>query len=125
MSHEKSIVYLILRLVTGSIFIYHGYNKLGSGYSGWKNYMQEQGFNEIFAIAAIVAEILIGIALILGIFTKIFAIFGALFMVVAWWISHRNDPILGEKGISYQITLFLLCICLALHGGGKFALTKN
>ena len=125
MTIEKPVVYLILRLITGGILVYHGYNKLGSGYDGWKNYMKEQGFNEFFSIASIIAEILIGIALILGFFTKIFAIFGALFMVVAWWISHRNDPILGEKGISYQITIFLLCICLALHGGDKFSVTKH
>lgn len=121
MIEEKSLVYLIIRLVLGCIFIYHGISKLGGGYNPWIEYMKSLGITTFPAVFAIVLEILIGLGLLFGLYTRITALTGILFMIIAVYLAHRNDPILGEKGIGYQILIILMCIGLTVTEGGKYS----
>ena len=125
MIEEKSLVYLLLRIILGSIFIYHGISKLGAGYNSWIDYMNSKQISSLWAIAAIIAEIFIGVKILFGLYTRISALGGLAFMIAALYIAHSNDPIFGEKGISYQILIMLLCIGLALTGGGKYVVIKD
>ena len=121
MIEEKSLVYLLIRLVLGGIFLYHGISKLGNANTAWVEYMESVKIPKIVAQIAIFIEIIIGITLILGIFTRFYALVGLLFMIVAFYIAHRQDPIVGEKGCSYQILILILCIALLITGSGKYA----
>ena len=121
---EKSLVYLAIRIIVGVIFIYHGFSKIGSGYDSWINYITGEGIPKHIGTFAAIFEILIGVAILFGLYTHLAALGGLIFMIIAIYIAHRKDPILGEKGIGYQILIFILCIGLAITGGGKFSLIK-
>jgi putative oxidoreductase len=121
MIEEKSLVFLLIRFVLGGIFLYHGISKLGSANVGWVSYMESVKIPKLMAQLAIFIEILIGITLILGIFTRFYALLGLLFMIVAFYVAHREYPLIGEKGCSYQILIVLLCIGLLITGSGKYA----
>ena len=122
---EKSLVFLCMRSILGIIFIKHGIAKLGDGYQSWANFIKSKNINEIFAIASIIAEILIGFLLILGIYTRITALIGFIFMLIAVFIAHDKDPLIGEKGISYQILIIFILLSLTITGSGDYAIRKD
>jgi putative oxidoreductase len=125
MIEEKSLVYLLVRFILGGIFLYHGISKLGSGYNDWVAYMETVKIPKIVAQLAIFIEILIGITLIVGFFTRFYAFLGIVFMLVAFYIAHKEDPLIGEKGCSYQILIILLSIGLLITGSGKYAYKQD
>lgn len=125
MIEEKSLVYFTMRLILGSIFIYHGISKVGSGYTDWMSYMNSLNINTIFAVFAIIFEIFIGFFIILGLYTRLVSLGGIIFMFIALYLAHSKHPILGENGISYQILIILICVGLTLTGGGKYSIIKD
>ena len=123
MLKEKSLVYLCLRLILGTIFIYHGVVKL-LDIDSWMSYMNSKNINKFIAYFALFVEIIIGILLISGLFHIWTCLLGLCFMFVALYIAHRNDSIFGESGIGYQIIIILILIGLAISGFGDYNL-KN
>jgi putative oxidoreductase len=125
MIDEKSAVYLAFRLILGSIFIFHGISKLGEGFTAWNDFMSSKGVPYLIAILAVIIELSIGLLLFLGVYTKIASFIGIIFMLIAIYIAHRNDPLFGSQGIGYQLLIILGCIGLSLTGSGKYAIIAD
>jgi putative oxidoreductase len=76
---------LIIRLVTGTAFIIHGWSKIQNPFA-WSN--PERGIPGLFQACAAVAEFGGGIALILGLLTPIASLGIAFTMMVAIGMDH-------------------------------------
>ena len=103
--------WLFLRVIAGIIFILHGLSKFGKGTPG-----------TLFLIAGII-EIVGGILIVLGLWTRLVALIAAIEMIVAWFIAHAPrgwDPL--TNGGEPALLFLILFIALLLHGGGKYAL---
>src|SRR3989338_2044079 len=74
----------VLRLSVGVVFIYHGWMKL-TDIEGTTAFFGSQGFPIAGALAYLVGlvEFVGGVAVVLGVFTKVAALFLAVVMVVA------------------------------------------
>jgi putative oxidoreductase len=134
---EKDIVPLILRVVLGIIFYFHGMQKLttlygGFGFSGTMGYFtQKLGIPEFFAFLAIMAEGLGWAGLISGFLTRIAAFAITVNMIVAVKMLHWQNGFFmnwygNQKGEGFEYHLLVIAIgfVLMIRGGGTLSLDR-
>ncbi|MEM7167377.1 MAG: DoxX family protein [Planctomycetota bacterium] len=115
---------LTLRVVVATIFIMHGGQKLFVyGFEGTSQFMASTGLPlpELSAAAAIAAELLGGLALLFGAFTRWVTPPLAFTMLVAAVTVHLKGGFFLPSGIEYTLILFAASIALALTGPGALA----
>lgn len=113
---------LVLRIVAGLIFIYHGWGKLFGGVpgiSGFTGGLTALGvpMAGLFAWIIAILEFFGGIALVLGIGTRLVAGLLTIEMAIAFLLVSRSLP----KG-DIELALFGIAFALAMGGGGAYAL---
>jgi putative oxidoreductase len=115
----------LLRIVVGIVFLAHGSQKLlVFGIPGITTGFTQMGV-PVPAVSAVVVtavEFLSGIALILGLFTRIAALLVAIDMLGAILFVHAKAGFFLPKGAEFALTLFAASIALALTGPGAFSL---
>jgi putative oxidoreductase len=116
----------ILRIVVGLVFFAHGLQKLLMfGVGGFSGFLTSLGvpLPGLFAVIVIAVEVLGGLALILGLFTRWAALPLAVDMIVALLTVHLANGFFVSDG-GYELVLLLLgCVVgLAFTGAGAFAL---
>lgn len=112
---------LPVRLVVGVVFIAHGWLKLHSfGIQGTTKFMGGLGIPEpgVIAVYVIVLEMIGGLALILGGFTRFFAALLAIDMLGAIFFAKRNAGFFGPDGWEFELTLCAACLTLVIVGAG-------
>lgn len=129
--NNPSLGHLLLRIVLGIVFIVHGVQKVfglfgGSGLEKWSSYMATFSIPKPIAILVAVAEVLFGITILLGIFTKVSSIIAFIFMLFAMFMVHtKNGFFVQKNGYEYALVLAIASLSLFFTGGGEYALTKN
>lgn len=111
---------VFLRVVVGIVFFVHGFQKLFLiGFGGVADMMEGLGVPapELFAVILTLVELLGGLALILGLFTRVAAIPLAIDMLVATLTVHLPNDFSAANGW-YEFTLVLLAASLALAVAG-------
>lgn len=112
---------LLLRLWLGAMMIFHGWGKVFNPSAKFITGIGDMGFPmpEVFATAAAWSEFGGGVLLVLGLFARPAAIFGAITMGVAAFMKHGNDVFGdGEQALTYLI----LHVIILLIGPGRFSL---
>lgn len=118
----KPLALLLLRLGLGLIFIYHGYPKLFTHMRETVQEFPKMGFPFYFAYVAGVVEFFGGGLLILGLFTRIAALFLAGEMAIA--IIRLHIPQAGVMAVAnYQFPLALAVGAFALVAVGAGAIS--
>jgi putative oxidoreductase len=118
----KPVALLLLRLGLGLIFIYHGYPKLFTHAHEALRQFPKMGFPSYFAYIAGVVEFFGGWLLVLGLFTRIAALFLAGEMAIA--ILRVHLPQGGLTAVSnYQLPLALAIASFALVAVGAGAIS--
>lgn len=117
-SVEESIVYLIIRITIGVIFVYHGLKKMFD-LENWNKFIVSKDLPIFMGPISALFETVIGFALIAGLLTRLSALGLIIFMIIAILLAHANDKI---SNITYQISIILLGLTVALTGAGKFSL---
>ena len=115
---EDSLFFLIIRLIIAIIFIYHGYGKI-INVENWTSYLVSKNVPSFLGFVSAWFEFIIGILLLLGIFTRLSSLGLIIFMIIAILIAHINDPV---DTYFYQIGIILCGIIVLLGGGGKYSL---
>jgi len=118
---------LILRLVVGIIVIPHGAHKFHGLDEVNRKWHEDYGFPIGTVVFVAVVQIVTGLAVLLGIYTRYAAFIQILIMVVASYVSicKNREPFLSlPSGKGWDINFLLLgaFITLTLLGGGKWAL---
>lgn len=124
---------LVLRLALGAIFILHGSQKVfaafgGSGIQGFSGMLSGLGFSPatFWAYLAAYAELLGGICLVLGAYTRIAALLVSIVMLVAIFKVHLSKGFfLAKGGYEYALLILFACVALMLLGAGKYSLIKK
>ena len=121
---------LILRLVLGVIFAYHGYLKLfvPGGFKGTVAFLASLGIPLPLYSALIVSavEFFGGVFLILGMVTRWSTILLIIDMLVAFFMVHLKNGLLVSKG-GYEFVLVLLAglFVVLVNGAGKLSVGKK
>ena len=116
----------VLRIVTGIVFLMHGWQKLAMmGIGGFAGFLGQLGIPgaEVAAVVVTAIEVIGGLALILGIGTRWVAIPLACDMLVALFTVHLAAGFFVSEG-GYELVLLLLAasVALILGGSGTLAL---
>jgi putative oxidoreductase len=124
-------VVVAVRVILGSIFLLHGWQKLfGYGLSSVTAEFTKLHFPAPFlsSIVVTVVELLGGVALVSGLFSRWAAGVLAFEMIIALVAVHlRQGFLLGffwPGGSEYILTLFAISISLVIMGTGALGLTS-
>ena len=121
---------LLIRGIVGFVMFYHGAQKLfgwfgGKGIEGFLPHVPDMGIPNIpleaWAYAAAIAEFGGGILLMIGLATRIAALFVAATMAVAVFKVH-SEAFLLPDGMEYALTLGIVALGLIFTGPGRLAL---
>ena len=119
------LVSLVARILMSAIFVTAGIGKI-SGYAGTEAYLQAHGLPGTLLPAVIALEVVGGLAVLLGIWSRYAGLALALFSLVAAAIFHSN---FADQA---QMTNFMKNVCMAggflllfANGSGRYALKPD
>jgi putative oxidoreductase len=131
-STHKTWATVPLRLALGIIFIAHGAQKVfgafgGRGLSAFLNAPAPLGLwpSWLWMGAAAFSELIGGVLVLLGLFTRVGAAAIAAVMIVAIFGVHRNAFFANQNGMEFDLALFCIAITLLYLGGGKLSVDAN
>jgi putative oxidoreductase len=115
---------LLLRVIVGIVFIYHGSGKLFGGLHGFAGALT--GMNVpvpmLSATLSACTEFFGGIAMLLGFGVRIAAIPMVFNMLVAILLVHGKAFGLQHGGMEYPLTLGTVLLALGIMGAGRVSL---
>ncbi len=117
----------ILRITFGAILLAHGLLKvLVFTIPGTVGFFASLGLPAILAYATIFAEVAGGIAILLGVMTRLTAILSIPIMLGATWVHSSNGWVFSNEGGGWEFpaVLVVLAITVAIQGPGKLALAR-
>ncbi len=140
-SNLNDLALFLLRLALGGVMWAHGAQKLlglfgGSGSQAFIRQVVHLGYPPALGWLVIAIEFLGGIALVLGVLSRLAALGCAGVMAVGIWKVHAANgffmnwhAVAGRgEGYEYPLVLGVLALVLLLSGPGKYALygrTRN
>lgn len=124
-AQKTQLALAILRVLIGVIFVAHGYQKFFEyTLPGTTGAFTQMGIPLAGVVAPLVAtiELIGGLALIAGLFTRVAAGLLALNMLGALLLVHIKGGFFAPNGIEFPLALIGATVSLALAGAGAFAL---
>ncbi len=120
---KASLGLFVLRVTTSALMLTHGWPKFQRLLAGNMRFGDPIGLgSELSFVLVVTAEFLCSILLILGLFSRLASIPPAIAMLVAFSVTHADDPFgTQEKPILY----FMIYIVLFITGPGKYSLDKK
>lgn len=118
---------LPLRIVVGLVFMMHGAQKLFVfGLGGTADIMGKLGLPlpVVCAAIVIVVELLGGLAIILGVFTRLAGALLAFEMLIAILVARLSGGFFAPYGYEFELTLLGACLTFALNGPGQMSLEE-
>ena len=122
--------WLVVRVAVGWNLLVHGWGKILVGPTpGFLKAFADLGYTppEFFFWSSFLIEMLGGICIILGLFTRFFAAAGAIEMlciaVTYWWSGNGFGWM--KRGYEYALLWGLVCFAIALRGGGPYSLDRK
>ncbi|WP_067725271.1 DoxX family protein [Oceanobacillus damuensis] len=110
---KSEIGTVILRVVLGLTFFIHGLDKFQGGIENTVGYFDFLGIPGFLAYAVALIELIGGLAMILGIGTKIVAVLFIVIMLGGIFIAKLSAGFLGDgQGAGYELDLLLLAISI-------------
>lgn len=110
---KQEIGKVILRAVVGLLFFIHGLSKFQGGISNTVGFFDSLGIPGFMAYVVAVIELLGGIALFLGLGTRIVTLLFALIMIGAIFTAKLSLGFLGNGQMAgYELDLVLLAVSI-------------
>lgn len=122
------IAYTVVRIVIGVMFLMHvsGKFKIGAGAVA-ANIMAKNGLEPglVWAYLAIAFELVGGICILVGLFTRFFGAALAIEMLIALVAVHLPKGYsAGAGGYEYVLLIGAVCLLIALRGGGPYSVDR-
>ena len=131
---DDSTTHLILRVILGCVFFFHGGQKLlgwfgGHGFDATMGFFTEKmGIPALIAFLVIIGESFGALGLITGFLTRLSAAGVVCIMLGAIVLVHWNNGIFmnwaghqAGEGYEYHLLALAIAVPLVFYGGGKFS----
>ncbi len=125
--HNYDIAALILRLAVGILMLAHGIMLLKNGIGGIEAVMLKNGLPKFIAYGIYIGELVAPVFLIIGLWTRFWALMVFITMLVAVLLVYPNSIVsLGKHGVLLELNYLYLFGSLAIFflGSGRFS-AKN
>ena len=125
MKNNYELGLVILRVVLGASFLTHGIMKFSAGIAGTVGWFDSIGIPGFLAYVVALIELVGGIAMILGIGTRIVAALFALVMLGAIFTAKISIGFAGNgqmAGWELDLAFLAMSVALFVSGSEKFAL---
>ncbi len=122
---RTALALTFLRIATGVVFVVHGYQKLFvMGFGGVTGAFGHMGapFPSLTGPLFGICEFTFGLAVIVGLFTRIGALWFVLDMLGAIAVVHIRNGWSGPMGLEFPTLLLFAALAVLLAGPGFFAL---
>ncbi len=119
---------LLIRIASGLAFLYHGSAILFGAFGGPGPDKFAGLMHAPVLIAYLVglAQVVGGLAILIGLFTRIGAVCVAIVMLGAIFLVHLPHGFdINQDGAEYALTQFLIAIALILTGAGSYSLSSH
>lgn len=128
MANSTSLGLLLLRLSLGLMYLAHaGLKLLVFTLPGTAQFFAAQGLPGVLAYAVFAAELLGGVALLLGVFSRQVALGLLPILLGAAWVHAPNGWVFNAQGGGWEYPVFLaaMSVVLWLAGDGAAALKRS
>ena len=109
-----------MRAAIGVIFIVHGAGKFNEGFVGFLT--GGLGFPAEMQIPIALAEMVPGILLLIGIFTRMSASLLSIVMLGAIFYVKQAGSLTGERGFEFDLILLAACLVVMIAGPGRISI---
>lgn len=120
----EPIAYTIVRAILGLVMFMHGWQKFtvfGLDRVA-ANFATNYGLPPALGYVAAGLEVVGGIALIIGLFTRFFAAASAILLLIALLVAHLAKGFYaGAGGYEFALTLGVVAFYIAIRGGGPYS----
>lgn len=126
-NQNKDHAAFILRLTLGTILLAHGFLKIFVfTIPGTVGYFDSIGLPALAAYLTIYGELAGGVALLLGLYTRLAALLSLPILLGATWVHIGNGWVFSSPngGWEFPALLVVLAAIVALQGAGSFAIRK-
>jgi putative oxidoreductase len=125
---QVNLALALVRIVTGIVFAAHGYQKLFIfGLDGATGAFTQMGIPApgITAPLVTILELGGGIALIVGLLTRLAALGLAINMLGAILLVRLEGGFFSPNGAEFEIVLFVACLALVVGGAGALSVDEG
>lgn len=121
--HNPDFGILLIRVALAMVFIYAGWNKL-QNIEMVLGFFASAGISPFWTYVAVYTEVIGGILMLLGLFTRKVGALFAVVMIVA--LVKVNVPQNGYdiSKIGYEVVLLLASLAMVFLGAGRYSLAK-
>lgn len=122
--HNPSFALLLLRIGVGTVFVFHGYQKL-TAMDQTVGFFATIGISAFWTYAVAWTEFAGGLLLIVGLFVRYAGLALAIVMAFAVYLVHlKNGFNLANGGYEYALLLLLASLALSFMGAGRYSLAS-
>lgn len=128
----RDVLLLIARILLMSLFVIFGWDKF-MNFSGTAAYMESVGLPlaTLAALSALIMELVVGLAILVGLYTRPLALLLALYTLLTALIGHKFWELTGGMRLDTMIHFYknmsiaggLLLLCLT--GPGKYSIDRR
>jgi putative oxidoreductase len=128
-ARSSDAILLIGRVFIGWLFLASGWPKV-TNIQGFVKYLASLGVTDLLAWPAAIAEVAIGVALILGVATRYVSLFAVVYLIITILVAHRYWAYpAAQQGNQFAHFLKNLAIIggtlmLYVTGAGRYAVDR-
>lgn len=115
---HTNLAALLLRLIYGGLFIYHGYGKLLLDENIVNNFDPIGIGSRLSYYLVVFAELVCGILITIGFWTRVWVVPPFIAMIVAYFVAHGKDDFQVKELAFIFLTLSLVVFLL---GSGRYS----
>ena len=122
----------LLRITLGLILIPHGAQKFfgwfgGAGFVRFTQIFESVGYRPGALWVTLVAgtELIGGIMLVVGLFTRFWAAALTIFMINSVWVTSARGFFWLDKGAEYSVLLLACALVFLIQGGGDYSIDNK
>jgi putative oxidoreductase len=125
LERSQPVALLVMRLVLGAIMVAHGYGKVFKNLHHFSQMVGGMGLPPWLGYVASFTELLGGLLLLVGFFTRPAAFAVCVDLIVAIWKVHWHNGLMGapdRPGYEFPLAAAALAFALIFFGAGPISL---